>query len=101
MIRDALACGHRAHGAEPARATPTSTCEDDPRCQELLARGETMGCFYVESPAMRQLQQRSGRGDFEHLVIHSSIIRPAANEFIREYLCRLHGKPVGAPAPWT
>ena len=26
-----------------------------------------------------------------HLVIHSSIIRPAANEFIREYLRRLHG----------
>jgi len=30
-------------------------------------------------------------GDFEHLVIHSSIIRPAANEFIREYVRRLHG----------
>jgi DNA polymerase-3 subunit alpha/error-prone DNA polymerase len=40
---------------------------------------------------MRLLQQRAGRGDFEHLVIHSSIIRPAANEFIREYLRRLHG----------
>ncbi len=50
-----------------------------------------MGCFYIESPAMRLLQQKAGVGDFEHLVIHSSIIRPAANEFIREYVRRLHG----------
>jgi DNA polymerase-3 subunit alpha/error-prone DNA polymerase len=50
-----------------------------------------MGCFYIESPAMQQLQQKAKVGDFEHLVIHSSIIRPAANEFIREYIRRLHG----------
>jgi len=40
---------------------------------------------------MRQLQQKTRRGDFEHLVIHSSIIRPAANEYIREYVRRLRG----------
>jgi DNA polymerase-3 subunit alpha/error-prone DNA polymerase len=50
-----------------------------------------MGCFYIESPAMRLLQQKSKVGDFEHLVIHSSIIRPAANDYIREYIRRLHG----------
>lgn len=59
----------------------------------LLASGQTMGIFYVESPAMRQLQQKSGCGDFDHLVIHSSIIRPAANRYINEYVERLHGKP--------
>jgi len=52
-----------------------------------------MGCFYIESPAMRLLQQKTGVGDFEHLVIHSSIIRPAANDFIQEYIRRLHGGP--------
>ena len=52
-----------------------------------------MGVFYVESPAMRLLQQKTGCGDFEHLVIHSSIIRPAANRYINEYIERLHGKP--------
>ncbi len=66
---------------------------DDPATRGAVARGETMGCFYIESPAMRLLQQKARRGDFEHLVIHSSIIRPAANDFIREYLERLHGKP--------
>jgi len=65
--------------------------ESDKQTIELLARGDSMGVFYVESPAMRQLQIKTGRGDFEHLVIHSSIIRPAANAFIREYVRRLRG----------
>jgi DNA polymerase-3 subunit alpha/error-prone DNA polymerase len=50
-----------------------------------------MGVFYIESPAMRQLQKKTGVGDFAHIVIHSSIIRPAANKFINEYVRRLKG----------
>ena len=65
--------------------------EDDAATQENVAAGNTMGCFYIESPATRLLQKKAKVGDFEHLVIHSSIIRPAANEFIREYVRRLHG----------
>jgi error-prone DNA polymerase len=65
--------------------------EDDAATQATVAGGNTMGCFYIESPAMRLLQKKTKIGDFEHLVIHSSIIRPAANEFIREYIRRLHG----------
>lgn len=65
--------------------------EDDENTRQMVARGETMGCFYIESPAMRLLQKKAGRGDFEQLVIQSSIIRPAANEFVREYVRRLHG----------
>jgi DNA polymerase-3 subunit alpha/error-prone DNA polymerase len=56
-----------------------------------------MGVFYIESPAMRQLQKKTGMGDFEHIVIHSSIIRPAANGFINEYVERLKGKPWQSP----
>lgn len=40
---------------------------------------------------MRQLQRKAGVGDFDHLVIHSSMIRPAANRWIHEYLRRLKG----------
>ena len=65
----------------------------DPDTQALIARGDTIGVFYVESPAMRQLQAKTGKGDFEHLVIHSSIIRPAANRFINLYVRRLKGEP--------
>ncbi|WDP84225.1 MAG: DNA polymerase III subunit alpha [Desulfobacter sp.] len=64
--------------------------EDDPATQNLVAQGLTMGCFYIESPAMRLLQKKAKTGDFASLVIHSSIIRPAANAFIQAYLERLH-----------
>lgn len=65
--------------------------EDDSPTQKSVALGLTMGCFYIESPAMRLLQQKAGTGDFEQLIIQSSIIRPAANDFVREYVRRLHG----------
>ncbi len=90
VIRDAVG-NLRSNGTafDESRWEP----EDDLATQQALAQGRTMGCFYIESPAMRLLQQKSKVGDFEHLVIHSSIIRPAANEFIREYIRRLHGGP--------
>ncbi|MGE5256953.1 MAG: DNA polymerase III subunit alpha [Hyphomicrobiales bacterium] len=90
VIRDALA-NLRANGAalDESRWQP----EDDLTTQQAVAQGRTMGCFYIESPAMRLLQQKARVGDFEHLVIHSSIIRPAANDYIREYIRRLHGGP--------
>jgi DNA-directed DNA polymerase III PolC len=93
VIRDALADLERNGGdaGRPPLREERWEPEDDPATQRAVAGGETMGCFYIESPAMRLLQRRTGRGDFEHLVIHSSIIRPAANEFIREYVRRLRG----------
>jgi hypothetical protein len=36
---------------------------------------------------------------FEHLVMASSIIRPAANHFIREFVARMRGKPGGTCIP--
>lgn len=67
---------------------------EDAETVDALARGgDSMGVFYIESPpAMRQLQKKTGRGDFAHIVIHSSIIRPAANKYINEYVQRLKGK---------
>jgi DNA polymerase-3 subunit alpha/error-prone DNA polymerase len=87
VVRDGLAAARKS-GAEidELRWRP----EEDPAARKLVAEGRTMGCFYIESPAMRLLQRKSGRGDFDHLVLHSSIIRPAANAEIQEYLRRLH-----------
>jgi error-prone DNA polymerase len=89
VIRDALRAieQHRGIRIDYAKWNPL----EDPKTQELIARGDTMGVFYVESPAMRLLQRKTRTGDFEHLVIHSSIIRPAANAYIREYVRRLRG----------
>jgi len=88
VIRDAIA-NLRANGRQLDENLWQP--EDDPATQKVVAAGQTMGCFYIESPAMRLLQQKAGQGDFSHLVIQSSIIRPAANEFIREYIRRLRG----------
>jgi error-prone DNA polymerase len=88
VIRDAVA-NVKANGIifDENRWEP----EDNPATRDTVAKGRTMGCFYIESPAMRLLHQKAGSGDFDHLVIHSSIIRPAANVYIQEYLRRLHG----------
>ncbi len=96
VIRDAIA-DIRTGGQDFAeeRWQP----EDDPLTKDAVARGITMGCFYIESPAMRLLQQKAAVGDFEQLVIQSSIIRPAANEFVREYVRRLHGGSFGQLHP--
>jgi DNA polymerase-3 subunit alpha/error-prone DNA polymerase len=88
VIRDAIAnCRREGIQFDENQWDPAS----DPRTVALLARGDSIGVFYVESPATRLLQRKSGHGDFDHLVIHSSIIRPAANRLINEYLRRLHG----------
>ena len=63
---------------------------EDEETKAAVAAGTTVGCFYIESPAMRQLQAKAGSGEFDHLVVHSSIIRPAASKWIAEYIKRLH-----------
>ncbi len=88
VVRDALA--NLAALGEAIDERCWSPIEDK-ATQEALARGDSMGVFYLESPAMRQLQIKSQKGDFNHIVIHSSIIRPAANRFIKEYVRRLKG----------
>lgn len=89
VVRDAIA---DIRGSGRSFDTDTWRPIDDPDTIALLSRGDTMGVFYVESPAMRLLQIKTGKGDFGHLVIHSSIIRPAANRYIDEYVDRLNGK---------
>jgi error-prone DNA polymerase len=66
---------------------------DDETTRILMESGKTMGVFYIESPATRQLLTKAGVADFEHVVIYSSIIRPAANRFTNLMLERIHGKP--------
>jgi error-prone DNA polymerase len=89
VIRDALAAVKENHGIEIDYDQWDPTI--DVKTQDLFRRGDTIGVFYTESPSMRQLQQKCRTGDFDHLVIHSSIIRPAANKYIREYVRRLKG----------
>lgn len=88
VIRDSIAAVHKGGSCLDEESWQP---EDDAATKMSVADGATMGCFYIESPAMRLLEKKAGTGDFEQLVIQSSIIRPAANEFVREYVRRLHG----------
>lgn len=90
VVRDGLAV-LEARDEAPERRTWFP--EQDEVTQDLMARGDTIGVFYVESPASRILQQRVGRGDYEHLTIHSSLIRPAANRWVDAYVSRTRGEP--------
>lgn len=48
----------------------------DPKIAEQLRSANTIGCFYIESPAMRQLISKLDCDNYLTLVAASSIIRP-------------------------
>ena len=72
----------------------TSISKDEAVCNQYLAIGKTIGCFYIESPAMRGLLRRLKCEDYRTLVAASSIIRPgvAQSGMMREYIFR-HNHP--------
>jgi DNA-directed DNA polymerase III PolC len=52
----------------------------DTETRRLIREGRTMGCFYIESPAMRSLLRKLRVDDFEMLTAASSVIRPGVAE---------------------
>lgn len=66
----------------------------DANCNALLAAGNAIGCFYIESPAMRMLLTKLRVGDYLGLVAASSVIRPgvAQSGMMNQYILR-HRNP--------
>lgn len=105
VIRDALTAIERNTGRKIDYATWNPI--DDPATQALIRQGNTIGCFYIESPATRLLLKKLWGGMpahrlphvdvFEYLVMVSSLIRPAANPFVEEFIRRVHS---GRRDPW-
>ncbi|OQX78293.1 MAG: DNA polymerase III subunit alpha [Bacteroidetes bacterium 4484_249] len=64
----------------------------DKKVKAQLKRGETIGCFYIESPAMRGLLKKLRCDNYLSLVAASSIIRPgvAKSGMMRQYIFRFH-----------
>ncbi|MCC6460422.1 MAG: DNA polymerase III subunit alpha [Saprospiraceae bacterium] len=64
----------------------------DERVRAQLRSSQCMGCFYIESPAMRGLLRKLRCDTYIHLVAASSIIRPgvAKSGMMREYIQRFH-----------
>ncbi len=64
----------------------------DPRVADQIRNANTTGCFYIESPGMRQLLRKLKCNDYITLVAASSIIRPgvAQSGMMRQYIYRYH-----------
>ena len=62
----------------------------DERIKDMLRNAKAIGCFYVESPAMRMLLTKLQVDDYLGLVAASSVIRPgvSASGMMKEYILR-------------
>jgi len=88
-IKDALAIVKENKG-EDIDIHNVKNFLEDPKIKALLSKGKCIGCFYVESPAMRMLLAKLRADDYLRLVAASSIIRPgvAQSGMMREYILR-------------
>lgn len=68
--------------------------KQDEKIKVLLREARAIGCFYVESPAMRLLLTKLRAEDYIGLVAASSVIRPgvARSGMMREYIMRFRDK---------
>ncbi|GAA4297365.1 DNA polymerase III subunit alpha [Nibribacter koreensis] len=66
--------------------------KQDEKVKEQLRSGDTIGCFYIESPAMRGLLKKLRCNHYLSLVAASSIIRPgvAKSGMMKAYIERFH-----------
>ncbi|MEO9997660.1 MAG: DNA polymerase III subunit alpha [Ekhidna sp.] len=64
--------------------------KNDAKLNNKLQNADAIGCFYIESPAMRMLMKKLQVNEYLGLVAASSIIRPgvAKSGMMREYILR-------------
>jgi DNA polymerase-3 subunit alpha len=93
-IREAVTIA-QAQGAAPIDIRAVQAFKRDPAVQALLRTGDTIGCFYVESPAMRSLLRKLRCDDYPTLVAASSVIRPgvARSGMMQAFIARHNGEP--------
>ncbi len=72
----------------------TNKFKKDPRVAAQIKEANTIGCFYIESPAMRHLLMKLRCDDYLTLVAASSIIRPGVSQsgMMRAYIERYHNR---------
>jgi DNA polymerase-3 subunit alpha len=90
-IRDTLTVVKQNRPQEPAIDIHNiKAIKEDPLIRQHLRAAKAIGCFYVESPAMRMLLTKLRAGDYLALVAASSIIRPGVSKsgMMREYIQR-------------
>lgn len=92
-IKDTLKIIKQNHGID-IDINDTKLYMEDVRVKQMLKKGQAIGCFYVESPAMRMLLTKLKAEDYKSLVAASSIIRPgvAKSGMMREYIIRFQNQ---------
>jgi DNA polymerase III alpha subunit len=92
-IREALQLIKRNKGVD-IDIHDTNKFKKDPKVNAQIKNADTIGCFYIESPAMRHLLMKLKCDDYITLVAASSIIRPGVAEsgMMREYIYRYHNR---------
>ncbi|THH40254.1 DNA polymerase III subunit alpha [Neolewinella litorea] len=90
-LRSAADLVYRNHG-KTVDLQALDAIKQDPLVRNMLRSGRALGCFYIESPAMRGLLTKLGCDNYVHLVAASSIIRPgvAKSGMMKEYIRRYH-----------
>ncbi|MEO6037135.1 MAG: DNA polymerase III subunit alpha [Saprospiraceae bacterium] len=90
-IKEAVEIIYRNQGAM-VNIHDIDRIKQDAKVKMQLRSGRCIGCFYIESPAMRGLLQKLRCDNYLHLVAASSIIRPgvAQSGMMREYIHRFH-----------
>lgn len=80
----------RMNRGETIETTDPKRFFKDPKIAERLRSADTVGCFYIESPAMRQLITKLRCDNYLTLVAASSIIRPgvASSGMMQAYIER-------------
>lgn len=68
--------------------------DDDPATRRIMRSGQTMGCFYIESPGMKALLTKLKADTFPVVVAASSVIRPGPSDsgMSRSFVLRHLGK---------
>jgi len=82
----------RLNRGEAVETTNPRLFFTDPKIAEQLKSANTIGCFYIESPAMRQLITKLNCDNYLTLVAASSIIRPgvASSGMMKTFIERHH-----------
>jgi DNA polymerase-3 subunit alpha len=97
VVREACENVRRTTGVEP---DPDNLPLDDPKTYEMLARGDAVGVFQVESEGMRDLLRQLQINKIEELIALIALYRPGPMAMIPKFIARKHGRePIEYPHP--
>ena len=97
VVREACENVKRTTGVEP---DPDNLPLDDSKTYEMLARGDAVGVFQVESEGMRDLLRQLQINKIEELIALIALYRPGPMAMIPDFIARKHGRqPIEYPHP--